>query len=316
MDVNAPEVKSPPRTRNPGPSWGYRFLRLCDRVLPEMIFKPLRMLGTWVAMTGMPTQRKHSRAYLETVLNRRVGLRDVFRHFFAFEESLMLRLRVINGAPHCGKLGPDTEDFAAWLKTTQPALLGTFHLGTSDLLGFLMGGVEKRRVYLVRQRVGNSHDTDQLGRLFGDHVRFVWVNQPEEMLFALKDAATAGDGSLALQCDREDYSSRTAPFDFLGARRLFPITIYHLAQIFNLPVLLSFGIPTQDPAVSLLHSSPLFQSQPGESRAAGMARAREHFQAFLNQVEESLRVNPYQWFNFLPLNTVVTEQGEVGEVRR
>ena len=44
-------------------------------------------------------------------------------------------------------------------------MLGTFHIGTSDLLGFLMAGYEKRRTYLVRLRVGNSHDTEQLARV-------------------------------------------------------------------------------------------------------------------------------------------------------
>ena len=300
--------------RNPGPSWGYRFL--CARIIPEVIFKPMRMGGTWVALAGMPAQRKHSRAYLEKVLGRAVSVRDIFRHFFAFEESLMLRLRVINGAPYGGAYGPGSEDFGAWMKTDEPALLGTFHLGTSDLLGFLMGGLKKRRVYLVRQRVGNSHDTDQLGRLFGDYVRFVWINQPSEMLFALKDAAMAGDGSIALQCDREDHSSRTAPFDFLGERRLFPVTIYHLAQIFNLPVLLSFGIPSADAAKSTLYGAPVFRPRPEESRSEGMMRAREHFQVFLNQVEAALKIHPYQWFNFLPLNTVVPTEEDKETTRR
>jgi len=293
--------------RNPGPSGGYRFLRCCDRIFPEALYKPLRAMGTWVAMWAMPKQRKHSRDYLALVLDRPVTSRDVFRHFFAFEEVLMLRLRVINGTRHGGKLAPGAEEFGEWMQTNRPALLGTFHIGTSDLLGFLMGGLEKHRTYLVRQRVGNSHDTEQLGRLFGEHIRFVWVNKPEEMLFALKDAATARDGSIALQCDRVDYSSRTALFDFLGAKRLFPITIYHLSQIFDLPVLLSIGLPSPDSAISFLYSSPIFKPQPGESRAVAMTRAREHFQTFLNQVEMLLKEHPYQWFNFLPLNEVGDE---------
>jgi predicted LPLAT superfamily acyltransferase len=293
--------------RNPGPSWGYRFLRLCDRLLPEVIFKPLRAIGTWVAMLGMPAERRHSRAYLATVLPQPPTWRDVFRHFFAFEESLMLKLRVINGAPHRGRHAVESTDFAQWLQTDRPALLGTFHIGTSDLMGFLMAGYAKRRTYLVRLRVGNSHDTDQLARLFGDNVQFVWINDPREMLFALKDAAAAGDGAIALQCDREEFSARTAAFDFLGARRRFPVTIYHLAQIFGFPVLMSFGIPSADPEVSVLHSAPLFEVRPGESRAAMLVRAEQHFQAFLHQVEAMLREQPYQWFNFLPLNTAVDE---------
>ena len=43
-------VSEPAVARNPGPSWGFRFLCICDRILPEFIFRPLRWIGTWVAL--------------------------------------------------------------------------------------------------------------------------------------------------------------------------------------------------------------------------------------------------------------------------
>jgi len=292
--------------RNPGPSGGYRFLRLCDRALPEFIFRPLRALGTTVAMLAMPAQRRHSRAYLATVLPRPPTLLDVFRHFFAFEETLMLKLRVANGRAHRAINAPGATDFASWLRTDEVALLGTFHVGDSDLLGFLLGGYERRNVYLVRLRVANSHDTEKLGKLFGEWVRFVWVNDPSEMIFALKAAINNTESAaVAMQCDRADYSSRSEAFDFLGARRAFPFTIYHLALIFGRPVILSVGVPGA-PGESALHSSPLFRPIPGESRAAALARARDHFQNFLRHLEALLRAQPYLWFNFTPLNSPVS----------
>ncbi|MBC7365354.1 MAG: hypothetical protein H7343_00860 [Undibacterium sp.] len=292
--------------RNPGPSWGYHFLRFCDRVLPEFIFRPFRAFGTAVAMVNMPAQRRHSRAYLATVLPHPPTLRDVFRHFLAFEETLMLKLRVANGRAHRGVCAPGTQDFATWLCGDEVALLGTFHVGDSDLLGFLLGGYQRRKVYLVRLRVANSHDTEKLGALFGEWVRFVWVNEPAQMIFALKDAIANTEGAaVAMQCDRADYSSRGEAFEFLGARRLFPFTIYHLALIFGKPVLLSVGVPGA-PGESTLHASPLFRPIPGEPRAAALARARKHFQNFLRDLEKLLRAQPYLWFNFIPLNPPVS----------
>jgi len=302
----APAAAPPPATRNPGPRWGFQLLRLCDRVLPEFIFFPIRAIGIAVAICGMSSQRRHSRAYLATVLPRPPTLLDVYRHFFAFGETLMLKLRVANGRAHRGVNAPGAIDFASWLRTDEVALLGTFHVGDSDLLGFLLGGYERRKVYLVRLRVANSHDTEKLGALFGEWVRFVWVNDPSEMIFALKGAINNTEGAaVAMQCDRADYSSRSEPFDFLGARRLFPFTIYHLALIFQKPVLLSVGVPG-DPGESVLHSSPVFRPIVGESRAASLDRAREHFQNFLRQLETLLRAQPYLWFNFTPLNPPVT----------
>jgi predicted LPLAT superfamily acyltransferase len=285
--------------RNPGPSWGYRFLRLADRVLPEGIFLPLRAAGTWTAVLAMPRQRRFSRQYLRIVLGREPAAVEVFRHFFAVCEALMLKLRVANGKPHRCVVGPNSDDFSRWLASDLPALLGTFHIGNSDLTGFMLGGQEHRLVHLVRLRVGNSHDTDALASRFGEWLRFVWVNKPEELLFALKEAGTSGD-AVALQCDRPDHSSRSESFDFLGGRRIFPFTIYHLALIFDRPVLLSFGAPS-GPDQSVVHASPAFQPREGELRSAALERARAHFQAFLGRVEAHLRANPYQWLNFYPL---------------
>jgi predicted LPLAT superfamily acyltransferase len=293
---------SPPAQppRNPGPSWGYRFLRTADCVLPEWIYRPLRAFGTLIALANMPEQRRHSRAYLETVLGRRARFREVFRHFFTFEEALMTKLRVINGRPHRTVYAPGSDDFRAWLERGGPVLLGTFHFGVSDLQGCQIGGYGHQDVYVVRLRVGNSHDTDALSARFGSRLKFVWINEPSELLFALKNAA-ATSAAIAMQCDRVEFSARTEAFEFLGARRLFPFTIYHLALIFGRPVLFAVGVP-EGPELATLHTSPRFDPLPGEAREVALARARAHFQLFLNKVEVLLRANPYLWFNFTPLN--------------
>jgi predicted LPLAT superfamily acyltransferase len=285
--------------RNPGPSWGYRFLQRADRVLPEWAFQPVRAAGTWVAVAGMPRERGYSRDYLRAVLGREPRIVEVFRHFFAVCEALMLRLRVANGRPHTCVLEPGAEDLRQWLAAERPMLLGTFHVGNSDLTGFMLAGQEGKRVRLVRLRVGNSHDTDALAARFAHLLQFVWVNEPGELLFALKEAGASGE-AVALQCDRPDHSSRSESFDFLGERRLFPFTIYHLAMIFGRPVILSFGAPLGS-AQSLVYASPVFEPIAGEERGAALERARAHFQAFLRRVDAHLRAHPYQWLNFRPL---------------
>ncbi len=291
--------------RNPGPSWGFRFLQTLDRALPEVIFRPLRALGTWIAVAALSERRYHSREYLACVLPKPPTLRDVFQHFFAFEESLMLRLRVARGRPHRAVMAPGAEGFLAQVESGEPALLGTFHVGDSDLMGYLFGPRSRGRVFMVRQRVGNSGDTESLGRRFSDSLTYVWVNDPEEILFALKDAVAAG-GSIALQCDRMEFTSKVEAFDFLGARRQFPFTIYHLALIFQMPVFISVGIP-HAPGVSALHSSDRWAPEPTRSRAENLDGARDHFQRCLRQLESLLAAHPYLWFNFLPLNPLARE---------
>lgn len=291
---------SSPAPRNPGPSWGYRFICACDAVLPEFLFRPFRQLGTWVSVSVMPGQRAHSRAYLTALHGRPATTVEVFQHFYAFQEFLLLRLRVARGQAHRGELSPEAVGFRALLDSGEPALLGTFHLGHSDLTGFLLGPQEQRSVFMVRQRVGNSLDVEILGEKYAQWVKFIWVNEAANLLFALKEAVNSG-GSVALKCDRLEFSAKTEAFMFLGVRRLFPFTIYHLALIFRRPVVLSVGLPDR-PGFSTIHSSPLFRPDDA-GKAANLARARDHFQEFLTRIEGFLRANPSLWFNFLPLNS-------------
>lgn len=287
------------RPRNPGPSWGYWFLQQADHWLPRPLFRASLMLGTWVALAFMGGQRRHSRDYLTLVLNRPPRLLEVWRHFFAFADFLMVKLRVARGVPHHCRLDPvHGPAFDALVDSGRPALFGTFHFGHSDLLGFLLGG-RGRRVAMIRQQVGNSDDTRWLGRLFGQWVSFIWVNDPAGLPFALKETVEAG-GSLAMQCDRLEFSAKVAPFDFLGRMRLFPFTIYHLALLFDRPVVFCVGVPESD-AATIVVASPVF-TPDGAGREANLRRARVHFQAVLAQLETLVRQHPLLWFNFLPLN--------------
>jgi len=307
--MNALAIPTAPSPKTLRPDWGYGFLRLADRLVPEFLFKPARALGTWVALANMHGQRRHSRAYLRVVFGREPSLLEIFRHFFAFEETLMLKLRVADGRPHRGVFGSGAVDFRRFIETPEDALLGTFHFAHSDLIGFLFGGQEKRPISMIRLHVGDSKEVERFGRLFGRWVSFIWVNQDENLLFTLKDAIAAG-GAIALKCDRLEFSSRAEPFRFLGARRLFPFTIYHLAVIFGRPVFLCVGVPGGS-GESVVHPSPRWVADPAASRAANFASARVHFQGFLDQLEGLIRVNPYWWFNFLELNPAQPEPDRV-----
>lgn len=292
----------PARTRNPGPSWGYGFLLWAERWWPRWLFRPVLMAGTWIGVATMPAQRAHSRAYLAVVFGRPATLAEVWRHFFAFAETLMLKLRAGRGvAVRCDLTPANAPAFEALVASDQPALFGTFHFGASDLLGYLLGA-RGRRVSIIRQQVGNSTDTHLLGRQFGGQVSFLWVNDPASLLFDLK-AALENGASLALNCDREEFSSRTEPFRFLGAQRLFPFTIYHLAVLFNRPVVFCIAIPGGADALQVF-ASPVFTPDPAAGRAQNTAAARVHYQGVLDGLEALVRAHPFLWFNFRPLNPV------------
>ena len=289
--------------KNPGPSWGYGFLRVGDRLIPEFAFRPLRAIGTAIAFAAMPMQRRYSREYLSAVLRRPPTALDGFRHFFAFEESLMAKLRVANGCDIPCVYDPSAAAFEAWLGGGGPILLGTFHMGASDMLGFQIGCHEKRRVHIVRRRVGNSLDTEGLAKAGKGCVQFIWADDASELIFALKAAAETGE-AIAMQCDRIENASHTEAFDFLEARRQFPMTIYRLAFVLKRSVILTVGLPDSRRG-SRLYGTPRFEWIEGEGRRDALERGKAHFQEFLRLVERLLRERPYLWFNFIPLNRPV-----------
>lgn len=292
---------TPERLRNPGPTWGFRFLQGVQR-LPRPILRPLLMLGTWVAVALMPEQRRHSRAFLSSVLGRTSSRRETWAHFFRYLEFLLLRLRIAGGAKtECALEAENAADFEALMHSGEPALFGTFHFGHSDLLGFMLPQ-RGRRVAMIRLRVNNSDDTRMLERQFDGAVSFIWVNEPENLLFAMKAAIERGD-SLAMQCDRL-YSAKAEPFQFLGARRLFPFTIYHVAVLFQRPVMFCLGMPDGGGGTRIFPSA-LFRPVAEAGREENLVRARQHFQSVLAKLETLVRQHPTLWFNFLPLNPEV-----------
>jgi predicted LPLAT superfamily acyltransferase len=105
-----------------------------------------------------------------------------------------------------------------------------------------------------------------------------------------------------LKCDRLEFSAKTEPFEFLGARRLFPFTIYHLAVLFNRPVVFCTALCRGEESVLTVFASPIFTPDPALGRDANLRTARVHFQAVLVQLEQLVRQHPTLWFNFLPLN--------------
>jgi predicted LPLAT superfamily acyltransferase len=290
-----------PVYRVPGPGWGVRFVLAAQHRWPRWLFRPLYALGTWIAVLSMGERRRHSRNFLSIATGQPAGWCDAWRHFATFMDVLLLKFRVMHGLPHeCRMAGEGADAFVALLKSDEPALFGTFHFGHSDMLGFELTR-SGRKVAIVRLRATDSGDVESIARDFPG-VSFIWSNDPANLLFDLKAAIEAGR-SLALQCDRLGYSARNEPFRFLGAERMFPFTIYHLAVMFGRPVVFCFGVPESE-GVTRVHASSIFRAAGTASREANLAAAREHFQGVLGQLETLVRQYPTLWFNFTPLNPV------------
>ena len=295
-----------PADRNPGPEGGYILLSWALRRLPAWFMRVAMQVGTTVGYWTLPCQRAHSRAYLRLVRGREPTHAERRAHFFAYVEFLVLRLQICDGRePRLRFAAGQGDELRAWIASGKPALYGTMHVGRSDLVGFFLGDFGGH-VHMIRKQVGNSEDTEGLARRYAKSVTFIWINDWSRLVLAMNDALRAGH-SLAMQCDRPEYSSKREGFHFLGARREFPFTIYHLAIMHGLPVIFSYAVPDEaDPEVTVVHVLPVYHPRPEAGRQENFAAARTHFQVVLDTVEAQLRRTPYLWFNYTPMNPPCT----------
>lgn len=286
------------RPRNPGPPGGYWLLLFLHRWLPTPVYRLFFRIGVWIAVATLPTQRRQSQRYLKAILGRPVGLGEVHRHFSDVAETLVAILLAGRGHPHPIRWAEgEGADFEATLRASKSVLLGTFHMGHSDLLGYHLNHFGLK-VSMVRIRVGNSADTQLAEKRFGRNIGFIWVDAPENITFAIKTALEAGD-SLAMKCDRIEGARKTERFRFLGRETTFPFTIYYFSRLFSLPVLFAFGLSDGNGG-SICYSPPVFNPCDKDSRETHLAKARDHFRMVLTQAEALLRQNRFAWHNFLP----------------
>ncbi len=290
--------------RNPGPSWGYAFLQSAARWMPAPLFRACLRAGAVAGWACMPRAREYERRYWEALLGRPPTLREQWAHFGDFAETLAAKLALAQGVRPRFHFhdSESSRDFAAICREPGAALFGSFHVGEADLMGAMLAEFG-RTVHMVRLRVGNSRDIRTLEQSLAGSLRFIWVNQPDEMLFALKNALEAGHG-VAMHCDRPAFGARKEAFSFLGRRRWFPFTIYHLSALFQAPVGFAFALRRDGTGSIPVVTAPVFHPDPG--REATITKAKAHFQEVLYLLETHLRHDPGIWFNFEPLNEPVS----------
>jgi len=302
-----PATSAPTRILHLETAWSTAALRAAHRIVPRALVDFLTGLGVWIAVLAFPGPRQNSRRYLTAVLGRPPLLREIWRHYREFTRMHMLRLNVAAGQPHTCRATPGCDDFSSLMVSQRPALLGTFHIGDSDLLGFFLGQF-RRHIYMVRFRLGDPNFLRQFATQCSTWVTFIWVNDTGNLLFALKDAVVSG-GTVAMKCDRVAHSSKLEAFQFLGAQRQFPFTIYHLGLMFQRPVTFCVSIPS-GPHESEIRGFPVFEPN-SDSKESNLQRARDHFQGVLSEIEVLLRSHPFLWFNFSPLNPAVPPGSQV-----
>ena len=225
--------------------------------------------------------RSASRQYLERMLGRPAGLRDVARHYLTFARTIQDRVYFLAGRTDAftiEKYGAEAVEQA--LARGRGCLLLGAHLGSFEVLR-VMGTRERRLPVNALLYPDNATNTDAvLAELCPDlRQRVIPLGRPQTLL-RVRECLERNE-IVGMLGDRSLRSERTVRCDFLGAPASFPQGPLRLAAVLDVPVVLFFGL------------------------YLGGRRYALHFEPFAGDVERYAarlehycRLAPYNWFNF------------------
>jgi len=295
------------RIQERGTVLGLRFtLAVLRRLGPRAVRILSEAVVFYFFLTGSRA-RQASRQYLARLrahdappeLAREPGLREVYRHFRAFNQATVDKILAWSGCQAGLELEPsELQAFLAVLGQGRGALFLGAHLGNLEMLRALGQGrrLEGLNAVVYAQNAVRFHTLlKQVNPGFSVNLVQVAGISPDTAI-RLQDKLDRGE-SLFIVGDRTPPSDRgrTVRVPFLGQEAAFPIGPFVLAHLLRCPVyLLSCVHDGQRYRVRL----ELFAERielPRAGREAEMARWAGRY---ARSLEVQCRANPFQWFNF------------------
>lgn len=240
--------------------------------------------------------RRASRKYLGRVLGHRVGMGDLFRHYFYFASTILDRVFLLSGR---------SELFDIRLHGEQ--VIHSVH-------------AEQRGFFLISAHMGSFEVLHTLGRQFGqlEATMVMYEENAQKLSSVLKSINPEGNpavislgkvdsmlkiqealergGCIGMLADRTISGEKIITCDFLGGKMAFPLGPFRLAAMLRRPLILMLGLyqggNRYDVYVENLGELP---AQGGGNRDAAIAAMVQHF---ASRLEHYCRTNPYNWFNF------------------
>ncbi|GEM_PF-729770 len=187
-----------------------------------------------------------------------------------------------------------TEEFVKYLNSKEPLIILSAHIGNYEISSYI-GGKTERGIKVIA--FGN--ESLQLQKLRAtnmakNNISIISVNDDISHIFEISEALNKGE-AITLTADRILTGNKIESYPFLGGKALFPIGIYHIAQIYKAKILTMFVMREK----KNFHYKLILKPLEIDSSIKGRNEiAKEYGKAFVKTLEETLELYPYQWFNF------------------
>lgn len=240
--------------------------------------------------------RRASRHYLQRLLNRPIGLRDIYRHYHSFSVTILDRIYFLTDRHHNFDIRIHNAEL---LQNTLAAggciLLGS-HLGSFEILRTL--AVKQQQVPLkVLMYEENAEKIKSALAPLNPQVAetVIPIGRPES-LFQVQETIAAG-GAVGILGDRLSLEEKKVSCQFLGSTANFPAGPAMLAGIIGCPVVLFFGLYRGGRHYDIYFElfTEKFALGRGDERQQQLNDWTQHY---AERLEYYCRLAPYNWFNF------------------
>lgn len=241
---------------------------------------------------------QHSKQYLERVLARPAGMREVARHFHCFACTLLDRVFLLTSRFDEFDVRVHQQDIPRrYVDARRGVLLLGSHLGSSEVMRCLARTEPRLQVKILMHRAQNPMFTSVVEALSPEMAANVIDTGGGDAatILLIKEALETG-AFVAILGDRATAGERSARCRFLGGEAEFPVSPYLLASMLQVPVVLCFGLYSGGNRYDI-HFEEL-----GENlcinRQTRDADLRHWAQRYAERLEHYTRKAPYNWFNF------------------
>lgn len=237
-----------------------------------------------------------SRVFLGRALGRRVGFRDLFRHYHCFASTLLDRVYLLVGQFDRFEIVPrGNEAVLERLRRGEGCILFGSHLGSFEIARAVGVSLREFPIKVLKYEENSPLVNALLGKLNPDVAHTVIPTGTPTSMLRVKECLDEG-GLVGILCDRVVQGEKTVACKFLGEVTRFPAGPVLMASVLNAPVFLFFGLYRGANRYEI-HIEP-FAERIGMDRQERQKNARLLTERYVERLEHYCRLAPYNWFNF------------------